>query len=200
MDEKVKEYIDSFDKPMADALSNLHEIISSTVPEAEDKIYYNLPTFMYKGILVVIAGFANHCSLITIKKETLAKFKERLKGYKISGATVQFTPEKPLPKDVVIDILKERIKDNEFEITQPKIAPKPKPKHQMSEFILSGLEQSGLVEDYYARPEYQQNDYIGWIESAKQQATKEKRLGQMLEELEVGGVYMKMPHPASKKN
>jgi hypothetical protein len=44
------------------------------------------------------------------------------------------------------------------------------------------------------------NDYIGWINRAKLQKTKEKRLNQMLDELEIGGVYMKMAHPSSKKN
>ena len=53
--------------------------------------------------------------------------------------------------------------------------------------------------DYRARPAYQQNDYLGWIEQAKLPATKAKRLAQMLDELEAGGVYMKMKHPASTK-
>ena len=39
---------------------------------------------------------------------------------------------------------------------------------------------------------YQQNDYIGWINRAQQEATKQKRLNQMLDELERGGVYMNM--------
>ena len=53
------------------------------------------------------------------------------------------------------------------------------------------------MEAYQKRPAYQQNDYIGWINRAKRQETKEKRLRQMLEELEAGGIYMKMKHPAS---
>jgi len=43
---------------------------------------------------------------------------------------------------------------------------------------------------YHARPPYQQNDYIGWSTRAKQEATKQKRLDQMLDELESRGVYM----------
>jgi uncharacterized protein YdeI (YjbR/CyaY-like superfamily) len=55
------------------------------------------------------------------------------------------------------------------------------------------------MDDYNARPAYQRNDYIGWIERAKQTKTKEKRLAQMLSELKAGGVYMKMKHNASRK-
>ena len=40
----------------------------------------------------------------------------------------------------------------------------------------------------------QQNDYLGWIIGAKRQQTIEKRLVQMLNELESGERYMKMPY------
>lgn len=55
------------------------------------------------------------------------------------------------------------------------------------------------MQDYLDRPAYQQNDYIGWINQAKQEATKQKRLKQMLSELKQGGIYMKMAHTASAK-
>lgn len=72
-------------------------------------------------------------------------------------------------------------------------------KETMPAFVKQELEGRGLMEDYKARPAYQQNDYLGWIKRAKRQATKDKRLQQMLEELEQGGVYMNMDHPASRK-
>ena len=73
-------------------------------------------------------------------------------------------------------------------------------KHPMPEYIKQALEENNVMSDYKARPAYQQNDYIGWIERAKRQETKERRLKQMIEELKKGGVYMKMNHPASIKN
>ena len=66
--------------------------------------------------------------------------------------------------------------------------------------LKQALEKRSLMKDFYNRPPYQQNDYIGWIERAKRQETKVKRLSQMLDELEAGGVYMKMNHPASSKS
>lgn len=67
-----------------------------------------------------------------------------------------------------------------------------RPRYPMPDFVREALQKHGLMEKYKARPPYQQNDYIGWINRAKRQATKEKRLGQMLAELEKGDVYMKM--------
>ena len=68
----------------------------------------------------------------------------------------------------------------------------PRPRYTMPEFMREALESRGLVDAYRARPPYQRNDYIGWITRAKRIETQEKRLNQMLEELEKGDVYMKM--------
>ena len=64
----------------------------------------------------------------------------------------------------------------------------------MPEFVKEALLRRGLMEAYRERPAYQQNDYIGWITRAKRQETIEKRLNQMLEELEDGDRYMKMAY------
>ena len=74
-----------------------------------------------------------------------------------------------------------------------------RPRHVMPGFVKSALENNGLMADYKNRPAYQQNDYIGWINQARLEKTKRKRLEQMLDELKRGGVYMKMAHPASIK-
>ena len=69
----------------------------------------------------------------------------------------------------------------------------------MPDDVRSALTDRRLMDDYTARPGYQQNDYIGWIERAKRSETRLKRIAQMLDELDRGGVYMKMDHPPSAK-
>lgn len=58
--------------------------------------------------------------------------------------------------------------------------------------VAEALRARGLEEAYAERPPYQRNDYLGWIARAKREGTREKRLAQMLDELERGGVYMNM--------
>ena len=72
-------------------------------------------------------------------------------------------------------------------------------KYPMPGYIKQALEKNNVVSDYEARPAYQQNDYIGWIERAKRMETRNKRLQQMIDELKIGGVYMNMEHPSSRK-
>lgn len=64
--------------------------------------------------------------------------------------------------------------------------------HPMPNDVRSALSGRGLTEAYEGRPPYQRNDYLGWIAQAKQPDTRRKRLDQMLDELEKGGVYMNM--------
>ncbi len=64
--------------------------------------------------------------------------------------------------------------------------------HPMPEDIRKLLKDRGLYDRYEARPPYQQNDYLGWIAQAKREGTRHNRIEQMLDELEVGGLYMKM--------
>lgn len=70
--------------------------------------------------------------------------------------------------------------------------------HPMPPFVRQALETRGLMDAYHSRPPYQQNDYVGWISRAKRPETQQKRLAQMLDELERGDAYMKMPYNARR--
>jgi len=67
-----------------------------------------------------------------------------------------------------------------------------RPLNPMPEFVERALLDRGLMEAYRRRPPYQRNDYLGWITQAKREATKLRRLAQMLDELARGDRYMKM--------
>src|SRR5687768_15250293 len=64
--------------------------------------------------------------------------------------------------------------------------------NSMPAFVKKALQENNVWQAYSQRPPYQRNDYIGWITRAKLQATREKRLTQMINELKDGNVYMKM--------
>lgn len=76
------------------------------------------------------------------------------------------------------------------------MSPLKRPQHPMPDDIRNALARKDLMSAYKARPPYQQNDYIGWITRARREETRQKRLQQMLEELQAGNAYMKMPYRA----
>ena len=65
--------------------------------------------------------------------------------------------------------------------------------------VEQALREHGLIEAYQARPDYQRNDYLGWINRARRPETKQRRLEQMLSELERGDVYMKMAWQSARR-
>jgi len=69
----------------------------------------------------------------------------------------------------------------------------------MPDFIRDALEARGLTGAYEERPPYQRNDYIGWITRAKREETRLRRLEQMLDELDHGGLYMNMAYESSRR-
>ena len=70
----------------------------------------------------------------------------------------------------------------------------------MPDDVSNALNRSNMTELYRARPFYQRNDYLAWIVRAVRPDTRQRRIEQMLDELEQGGVYMKMDHPPSRKS
>ena len=73
-----------------------------------------------------------------------------------------------------------------------------RPVYQMPDHIRKTLTDRSLMNAYNDRPPYQRNDYIGWITRAKRVETQQKRLKQMLSELESKDRYMGMAYRAKK--
>lgn len=66
----------------------------------------------------------------------------------------------------------------------------------MPEDIQRALESNALLDEYLARPEYQQRNYIEWITDAADGIQYSERLNVMLDELAEGVAYMSAPFSA----
>jgi len=107
----IDEYISSFQEERQKILKKLRETIKRAAPEAEEKISYQMPAFAYKGILVYFAAQANHIGFYP-GAEAIEIFKEDLTPYETSKGTVRFSYEKPLPLDLISQIVKFRVISN----------------------------------------------------------------------------------------
>ena len=76
--------------------------------------------------------------------------------------------------------------------TQSSLDRLARPTQPMSDAVRTALVRRDLVENYQCRPAYQRKDYLMWINKAKRDDTRQKRIEQMLDELQAGGVYMRM--------
>ena len=108
----IDEYLALVHEDQRATLENLRVTIRTAAPMAEECISYRIPCFKYNGPLVFFAAFKNHCSLYVLNKGMLEKFKTELIPYKTSGTTIHFTPDNPLPEELIIKIVKMRIEEN----------------------------------------------------------------------------------------
>ncbi|HLV82632.1 MAG TPA: YdeI/OmpD-associated family protein [Devosia sp.] len=65
-------------------------------------------------------------------------------------------------------------------------------REEIPDFVAEALDARVLRPAYDARPPYQRNDYLLWINKVKREETRQRHLAQMLDELEAGNVYMGM--------
>lgn len=73
-----------------------------------------------------------------------------------------------------------------------------RPAQPMPDDVREELEERDLMDAYRARPFYQRND-LSWITRAKRLETRRRRITQMIDEPQRGGVYMGMHHPPSRR-
>lgn len=107
----VNAYLENVDREdFRKALQRLREVIREEAPEAEEVISYGMPGYKYKGYLVGFAAFKGHCSFFP--GGTALDFADRLKDFKISKGTIQFSPDHPIPEPLVREIVRARVAQN----------------------------------------------------------------------------------------
>ncbi len=112
----VEEYLAGVPAAERAVLQELRATIRAAVPDADETISYQMPTFKYRGrALVGYAAFAKHCSLFPYSKGVLVTLQDALRPYDTSGkgGTVRFTVDAPLPVDLVRRIVATRIDEIE---------------------------------------------------------------------------------------
>ncbi len=107
----IDEYILQFPIEIQEILETLRKVIKKSAPDAEEKISYKMPTFALHGNLVHFAAYKNHIGFYP-GSSGIDAFKHKLSEYKSSKGAVQFPLDKPLPYELISEIVKFRIAEN----------------------------------------------------------------------------------------
>ncbi len=109
----VDDYIAGVPEPARTTLKKVRAAIRAAAPaETTEGISWRMPMFKYKGMLLGLAAFSNHCSLFP-GPAVIAALKNELKGYRTTKGTIQFPADKPMPAALVKKVVKARIAENE---------------------------------------------------------------------------------------
>lgn len=109
--QSIDEYILQFPLEIQEILEKIRKVIKESAPEATEKISYGMPTFVLHGNLVHFAAFKNHIGLYPTPSGIEA-FKQELAEYKGAKGSVQFPLKKPIPYELISEIVKFRIAEN----------------------------------------------------------------------------------------
>jgi uncharacterized protein YdhG (YjbR/CyaY superfamily) len=108
----IDEYILTFPPETQQLLKQIRATIRNAAPEATETISYQMPAFKFGGkTLVYFAGYKNHIGFYPVPSGMIA-FKKELSAYKQGKGSVQFPLDKPLPLDLVSEIVKFRVLEN----------------------------------------------------------------------------------------
>jgi len=108
------DYLDELPDDQREALEDVRHVIRQAAPEAVETISYGIPAFSWKGKkLVAYGAAAKHLSFYPMSGETVEAFQDELEGFATSKGTIRFTPENPLPADLVQRLVAARIADLE---------------------------------------------------------------------------------------
>jgi uncharacterized protein YdhG (YjbR/CyaY superfamily) len=110
--------IDAFLAPLPEdvraALEALRRAIDAAAPEAVELINYGVPAFKLRGRpLVSFAAAKNHCSFYVQSLAVMEAHRDELAAYDTTKGTVHFTPDKPIPDDLVGKLVRARIAEIE---------------------------------------------------------------------------------------
>lgn len=109
--QSIDEYISEFPEDIQSLMKKLRATIKKAVPEATEKISWQMPTFYLKGNLIHFAGHKRHIGLYP-GIEAMEAFKDELITYKTTKGGIQLPYDKPLPLSLVSKIVKFNVKRN----------------------------------------------------------------------------------------
>ena len=99
----IDEYIVSQDEVVQSRLNLIRDTIRSAIPEATEKISYQMPTYWKGRNIIHFAAAKNHIGIYP-GGEATTFFAEKLKDYKTSKGTIQIRHDQELPLDLIKEI------------------------------------------------------------------------------------------------
>jgi uncharacterized protein YdhG (YjbR/CyaY superfamily) len=109
--EAVNAYLTSLPDDERKALEELRRLIEASVPDVKERISYGTSViFSVKRDLVGFVAQRKHLAFFTMSPGLAEAMKDEIcETHHMSGATIHFSPENPLPASLVKKILRRRL-------------------------------------------------------------------------------------------
>jgi uncharacterized protein YdeI (YjbR/CyaY-like superfamily) len=174
-----------FAKPI---LTHLRELIHKTCPDAEETLKWGMPSFMYMGeILCGLASFKQH-AILGFWKHSLLDDPKGVLSREGMGSLGKVYSIDELPSDRVIQsFIKQAMKLNEAGVKVQRGPQKKATELEVPKDLSAALRKNKPAAAVFkAFSPSAKNEYITWLEEAKTEATRTKRLDTAIEWISEG--------------
>lgn len=108
----VDEYMAQLPDDRRAVMEQLRSTIRAASPTAKEAISYNMPAFRLDGrFLVSYEAYKRHYSLFPWSDAMLEELGERIRPYAVGKGTIRFPADRPIPLDLVTDIVRIRARE-----------------------------------------------------------------------------------------
>lgn len=105
----MDEYLERLSPAQRAAFARVRALVQRTVPGVEEGRSYGMPAFRYAGKpLLGFQAAKKHLSLFPFSPAAIDAVRDRLDGFELAKGTIRFSPESPVPDDVLVDLVQLR--------------------------------------------------------------------------------------------
>ena len=185
MNLKVDDYIQKSAPFALPILEHLRALVHKVCIDVDEQIKWGMPFFYYKGKMMChIAAFKQHCAFGFFKADLMDEpmLIRNAASESAMGHLGKITSLKDLPSDkMLIGFIKKAMKINDDGIQLPKIS-SPKKEYVIATYITTAIKKNkAAFATWEAFAPSHRKEYAMWIDEAKTETTKEKRIAQTIE-------------------
>jgi uncharacterized protein YdhG (YjbR/CyaY superfamily) len=119
----LDDYIAEFPPDVRRILTKIRMTIRHAAPGAKETISYGIPSLMLNGPLIYFAGFKSHIGLYPMSDTLRRRFNTALSEYLSGKASAKFPLNRPIPYNLIGQIVKFRVKENLVKANRTKPSP-----------------------------------------------------------------------------
>ena len=105
----MDDYLHGLPPAQKAALERVRTVVGGLAPDAEEGASYGVPAFIYAGRpLLGFSAAKKHLSIFPFSPAAIDAVRERLDGFDVAKGTIRFSPDSPVPADVLADLIRAR--------------------------------------------------------------------------------------------
>jgi uncharacterized protein YdhG (YjbR/CyaY superfamily) len=106
----IDDYIEALPEPKRGTLEEMRRRILEVVPEAEQKISYQMPAFAINGKVVAgFASFKNHLAYLPHSGRVFDRLERELVGFVRTSGSLHFPIDTPLSRELIAALIEQKM-------------------------------------------------------------------------------------------